>query len=44
MNGQFYATLEFKDWLDLLVQINELEEARTGLEEEVEDLTHKLSQ
>lgn len=36
MNGQFYATLEFKDWLDLLVQIKELEE-------EVKDLTHQLS-
>ena len=43
MNAQFYATMEFRDWLNLLAKIQELEESHRGLEEEVEDLTNKLS-
>jgi len=41
MNAQFYATLEFKDWLSLLAELKELKESNIGLEEELEDLTHK---
>jgi hypothetical protein len=42
MNAQFYATMQFRDWLNLLAKIQELEESHRGLEEEVEDLTNKL--
>lgn len=41
MNAKFYATLEFKDWLCQLAEMEELKETIIGLEEEVEDLTHK---
>ena len=34
---------QFTDWLSLLVEMEELKESNRGLEEEVEDLTHKLS-
>jgi len=43
MNAKFYATLEFRDWLNLLTELKELKESHTGLEEEVKELTHKLS-
>ena len=43
MNAQFYATMQFTDWLSLLKEIEELKESHRGLEEEVEDLTHRLS-
>ena len=41
MNAKFYATLEFKDWLSLLVEIKELKETQITLEEELESYTHK---
>ena len=41
MNAKFYATLEFKDWLCQLAEMEELKETIIGLEEELEDLTHK---
>ena len=41
MNAKFYATLEFKDWLCQLAEMKELKETIIGLEEEIEDLTHK---
>ena len=41
MNAQFYATLQFRDWLSLLAELQELKETNIGLEEELEDLTHK---
>ena len=41
MNAQFYATLQFRDWLSLLSELQELKETNIGLEEELEDLTHK---
>ena len=40
MNAKFYATLEFKDWLSLLVELKELKETNVGLEEELESYTH----
>jgi len=43
MNAQFYATMQFTDWLSLLTEMEELKESNRGLEEEVEDLTNKLS-
>ena len=43
MNAQFYATMQFTDWLSLLAEIEELKESNKALKEEVEDLTHKLS-
>ena len=43
MNAQFYATMQFTDWLSLLAEIKELKESNKGLEEEVEDLSHKLT-
>ena len=43
MNAQFYATMQFTDWLSLLAEIEELKESHRCLEEEVEDLTNKLS-
>jgi Holliday junction resolvase len=43
MNAQFYATMQFTDWLSLLTEMEELKESNKGLEEEVEDLTNKLS-
>jgi len=36
MNAQFYATLEFRDWLSLLVELKELKESNITLEEELE--------
>jgi len=41
MNAQFYATLEFRDWLSLLAELKELKESNITLEEELENLTHK---
>ena len=43
MNAQFYATMQFTDWLSLLVEMEELKESNKALKEEVEDLTNKLS-
>ena len=43
MNAQFYATMQFTDWLSLLAEMEELKESNKALKEEVEDLTHKLS-
>ena len=43
MNAQFYATMQFTDWLSLLAEIEELKESNRGLEEEVEDRTHKYN-
>ena len=43
MNAQFYATMQFTDWLSLLAEMEELKESNRGLEEELEDLTNKLS-
>ena len=43
MNAQFYATMQFTDWLSLLAEIKELKESNKGLEEEAEDLLHKLT-
>ena len=43
MNSQFYATMKFTDWLSLLAEIKELKESNKGLEEEAEDLLHKLT-
>jgi|TARA_R100000149_G_C5875575_1_gene139376 Holliday junction resolvase len=43
MNSQFYATMQFTDWLSLLAEIEELKESNRGLEEEVEDRTHKYN-
>ena len=36
MNAQFYATLQFRDWLSLLAELQELKETNIGLEEELE--------
>jgi len=36
MNAQFYATLEFRDWLSLLAELKELKESNITLEEELE--------
>ena len=43
MNAQFYATMQFTDWLSLLAEIEELKKSNKALKEEIEDLTHKLS-
>ena len=43
MNAQFYATMQFTDWLSLLAEIEELKESNKALKEEIEDLTHRLS-
>jgi Holliday junction resolvase len=43
MNAQFYATMQFTDWLSLLAEIEELKESNRGLEEEIEDRTHKYN-
>jgi len=43
MNAQFYATMQFTDWLSLLTEMEELKESNKVLKEEVEDLTNKLS-
>ena len=43
MNAQFYATMQFTDWLSLLTEMEELKESNKALKEEVEDLTNKLS-
>ena len=43
MNAQFYATMQFTDWLSLLVEIEELKESNRGLEEEIEDRTYKYN-
>ena len=43
MNAQFYATMQFTDWLSLLSEIEELKESQRVLEDEVKDLTIKLS-
>ena len=43
MNAQFYATMQFTDWLSLLKEIEELKESNRGLEEEIEDRTHKYN-
>ena len=43
MNAQFYATMQFTDWLSLLAEMEELKESNKALKEEVEDLKHKLS-
>ena len=43
MNAQFYATMQFTDWLSLLSEVEELKESQRFLEDEVKDLTHKLS-
>ena len=43
MNAQFYATMQFTDWLSLLSEIEELKESQRVLEDEVKDLTNKLS-
>ena len=43
MNAQFYATMQFTDWLSLLAEMEELKESNRELEEEVEHLTNKLS-
>lgn len=43
MNAQFYATMQFTDWLSLLSEIEELKESNRGLEEEIEDRTHKYN-
>ena len=43
MNAQFYATMQFTDWLSLLAEMQELKESNKELEEEVEDLSHKLT-
>ena len=43
MNAQFYATMQFTDWLSLLAEIEELKESNRGLEEEIEDKTHKYN-
>jgi len=43
MNAQFYATMQFTDWLSLLAEMEELKESNKALKEEVEDLTNKLS-
>jgi len=37
MNSQFYATMEFTDWLDLLVELKELKESHLSVEELLED-------
>ena len=37
MNGQFYATMQFTDWLDLLTEFEELKESHQGVEELLED-------
>jgi len=34
MNGQFYATMQFTDWLDLLTEFEELKDSHEGVEEE----------
>ena len=43
MNAQFYATMQFTDWLSLLSEIEELKESNRGSEEEIEDRTHKYN-
>ena len=43
MNAQYYATMQFTDWLSLLSEVEELKESQRFLEDEVKDLTHKLS-
>jgi len=43
MNAQFYATMQFTDWLSLLSEVEELKESQRVLEDEVKDLTNKLS-
>jgi len=40
MNSIFYSTLEFKDWLNILVEMEELKKSNTIMKEELEELRH----